>query len=113
MGQDEAFYNCYMNSSDDNDKFLESDGNFTGTKAQAFPFEDKTYESGKEGNFRFRNARLTNNFRLNEKDGLTGNRCLNGGSTDVRSRSQTSGNRYGLYRPYQRLPDRYRCLRGR
>lgn len=76
-------HNCYMNSSDDNDKFLESDGNFTGTKAQAFPFEDKTYESGKEGNFRFRNARLTNNFRLNEKDGLTGNRCLNGGSTDV------------------------------
>lgn len=76
-------HNCYMNSSDDNKKFLAEDGNFTGTKAQAFPFEDKTYESGKEGNFRFRNARLTNNFRLNEKDGLTGNRCLNGGSTDV------------------------------
>lgn len=75
-------HNCYMNSSDDNDKFLESDGNFTGTDL-AFPFEDKTYESGKEGNFRFRNARLTNNFRLNEKDGLTGNKCLNGGSTDV------------------------------
>ena len=74
--------NCYMNSSDDNKKFLESNGNFTGTDL-AFPFEDKTYESGKEGNFRFRNARLTNNFRLNEKDGLTGNRCLNGGSTDV------------------------------
>ena len=82
-GKMKPSHNCYMNSSDDNDKFLESDGNFTGTKAQAFPFEDKTYESGKEGNFRFRNARLTNNFRLNEKDGLTGNRCLNGGSTDV------------------------------
>ena len=75
-------HNCYMNSSDDNDKFLKSNGNFTGTDL-AFPFEDKTYESGKEGNFRFRNARLTNNFRLNEKDGLTGNKCLNGGSTDV------------------------------
>ena len=75
-------HNCYMNSSDDNKKFLESNGNFTGTDL-AFPFEDKTYESGKEGNFRFRNARLTNNFRLNEKDRLTGNRCLNGGSTDV------------------------------
>ena len=75
-------HNCYMNSSDDNKKFLESNGNFTGTNL-AFPFEDKTYESGKEGIFRFRNARLTNNFRLNEKDGLTGNKCLNGGSTDV------------------------------
>lgn len=75
-------HNCYMNSSDDNDKFLESDGNFTGPNLD-FPFEDKTYESGKDEIFRFRNARLTNNFRLNEKDGLTGNRCLNGGSTDV------------------------------
>lgn len=75
-------HNCYMNSSDDNKKFLAEDGNFTGQNL-AFPFEDKTYESGKDGNFRFRNARLTNNFRLNEADGLTGNRCLNGGSTDV------------------------------
>ena len=75
-------HNCYMNSSDDNKKFLESNGNFTGT-GLAFPFEDKTYESGKEGNFLFRNARLTNNFRLKEKDELTGNKCLNGGSTDV------------------------------
>lgn len=75
-------HNCYMNSSDDNKKFLESNGNFTGTDL-AFPFEDKTYESGKDEIFRFRNARLTNNFRLNEKDGLTGNSCLNGGSTDV------------------------------
>lgn len=75
-------HNCYMNSSDDNKKFLESNGNFTGTDL-AFPFEDKTYESGKDEIFRFRNARLTNNFRLNEKDGLTGNKCLNGGSTDV------------------------------
>ena len=75
-------HNCYMNSSDDNKKFLAEDGNFTGTDL-AFPFEDKTYESGNEGNFRFRNARLTNNFRLNEKDRLTGNKCLNGGSTDV------------------------------
>ena len=75
-------HNCYMNSSDDNKKFLAEDGNFTGPNLD-FPFEDKTYKSGKEGNFRFRNARLTNNFRLNEKDGLTGNRCLNGGSTDV------------------------------
>lgn len=75
-------HNCYMNSSDDNKKFLESNGNFTGTDL-AFPFEDKTYESGKDEIFRFCNARLTNNFRLNEKDGLTGNKCLNGGSTDV------------------------------
>ena len=75
-------HNCYMNSSDDNDKFLESNGNFTGQNLD-FPFEDKTYESGKDEIFRFRNARLTNNFRLNEKDGLTGNKCLNGGSTDV------------------------------
>ena len=75
-------HNCYMNSSDDNKKFLAEDGNFTGQNL-AFPFEDKTYESGKDGNFRFRNARLTNNFRLNEADRLTGNKCLNGGSTDV------------------------------
>ena len=64
-------HNCYMNSSDLSSKFQESDGNFTGTKAQAFPFEDQTYESG--DNFRFRNARLKNNFRLNEADGLTAN----------------------------------------
>jgi hypothetical protein len=75
-------HNCYMNSKDDNKKFLAEDGNFTGPDLD-FPFEDKTYESGNDGNFRFRNARLTNNFRLNEKDRLTGNRCLNGGSTDV------------------------------
>lgn len=74
-------HNCYMNSSDLSNKFLESDGNFTGTKAQAFPFEDQTYESG--NNFRFRNARLKNNFRLNEADGLAGNKCLNGGTTNV------------------------------
>ena len=75
-------HNCYMNSSDSKNKFLNSNGNSTGQNL-AFPFEDKTYESGNDGNFRFRNARLTNNFRLNEADGLTGNRCLNGGSTDV------------------------------
>lgn len=75
-------HNCYMNSGNINDKFKESDGNFTGTKAQAFPFENQTYESGHEGNFRFRNARLKNNFRLYE-GGLTGNKCLNGGTTNV------------------------------
>lgn len=74
-------HNCYMNSGNINDKFKESDGNFTGTKAQAFPFEDQSYESG--NNFRFRNARLKNNFRLNESDGLDGNKCLNGGTTEV------------------------------
>lgn len=74
-------HNCYMNSSDLSSKFQESDGNFTGTKAQAFPFEDQTYESG--DNFRFRNARLKNNFRLYEAGGLTGNKCLNGGTTNV------------------------------
>ena len=74
-------HNCYMNSSDLSSKFLESDGNFTGDKAQAFPFEDQSYESG--NNFRFRNARLKNNFRLNEADGLAGNKCLNGGTTNV------------------------------
>ena len=74
-------HNCYMNSSDLSSKFLESDGNFTGDKAQAFPFEDQTYESG--NNFRFRNARLKNNFRLYEAGGLTGNKCLNGGTTNV------------------------------
>ena len=73
-------HNCYMNSSNINDKFQESDGNFTGTDL-AFPFEDKTYESG--NNFRFRNARLKNNFRLNEANGLAGNKCLNGGTTNV------------------------------
>ena len=76
-------HNCYMNSSDLSSKFLESDGNFTGTKAQAFPFEDQTYESGKDGVFRFRNARLKNNFRLYEAKGLAGNKCLNGGTTNV------------------------------
>lgn len=73
-------HNCYMNSSDSDSKFLESDGNFTGTDL-AFPFEDQSYESG--NNFRFRNARLKNNFRLNEADGLAGNDCLNGGTTNV------------------------------
>ena len=79
-------HNCYMNSSenssDSNSKFKESDGNFTGTDL-AFPFEDKTYENGKDGVFRFRNARLKNNFRLNEADVLAGNKCLNGGTTNV------------------------------
>ena len=79
-------HNCYMNSSenssDSNSKFKESDGNFTGTDL-AFPFEDKTYENGKDGVFRFRNARLKNNFRLNEADDLAGNKCLNGGTTNV------------------------------
>ena len=69
-------HNCYMNSGNINNKFQESDGNFTGTDL-AFPFEDQTYESG--NNFRFRNARLKNNFRLNE----AGNKCLNGGTTNV------------------------------
>lgn len=73
-------HNCYMNSGNINNKFQESDGNFTGTNL-AFPFEDQTYESG--NNFRFRNARLKNNFRLNEADGLAGNKCLNGGTTNV------------------------------
>ena len=73
-------HNCYMNSDNINDKFKESDGNFTGTDL-AFPFEDQTYESG--NNFRFRNARLKNNFRLNEAGDLTGNKCLNGGTTNV------------------------------
>ena len=81
-GKMKPSHNCYMNSSDDNDKFLESDGNFTGPNLD-FPFEDKTYESGKEESFRFRNARLTNNFRLNEADDLAGNKCLNGGTTNV------------------------------
>lgn len=74
-------HNCYMNSSDLSSKFQESDGNFTGDKAQAFPFEDQSYESG--NNFRFRSARLKNNFRLYEAGGLTGNKCLNGGTTNV------------------------------
>lgn len=73
-------HNCYMNSGNINNKFQESDGNFTGTDL-AFPFEDQTYESG--NNFRFRNARLKNNFRLYEAGGLTGNKCLNGGTTNV------------------------------
>lgn len=73
-------HNCYMNSGNINNKFQESDGNFTGTDL-AFPFEDQTYESG--DNFRFRNARLKNNFRLYEAGGLTGNKCLNGGTTNV------------------------------
>lgn len=75
-------HNCYMNSGNINNKFQESDGNFTGTNL-AFPFEDQTYESGHEGIFRFRNARLKNNFRLNEANGLAGNKCLNGGTTNV------------------------------
>ena len=85
-GKMKPSHNCYMNSSenssDSNSKFKESDGNFTGTDL-AFPFEDKTYENGKDGVFRFRNARLKNNFRLNEADGLAGNDCLNGGTTNV------------------------------
>ena len=80
-GKMKPSHNCYMNSSDLSSKFQEKDGNFTGDKAQAFPFEDQSYESG--NNFRFRNARLKNNFRLNEADGLAGNDCLNGGTTNV------------------------------
>ncbi len=34
--------------------------------------------------------RLTNNFRLNEADGLTGNRCLNGGSTLDREEQESN-----------------------
>ena len=79
-GKMKPSHNCYMNSSDSDSKFLESDGNFTGTDL-AFPFEDQSYESG--NNFRFRNARLKNNFRLYEAGGLTGNKCLNGGTTNV------------------------------
>lgn len=71
-------HNCYMNSGNINDKFKECDGNFTGTKAQAFPFENQTYESGHEGNFRFRNARLKNNFRL-----AANSECLNAGTEDL------------------------------
>lgn len=81
-GKMKPSHNCYMNSSDLSSKFQESDGNFTGTDL-SFPFEDKTYENGKDGVFRFRNARLKNNFRLNEADGLAGNKCLNGGTTNV------------------------------
>lgn len=80
-GKMKPSHNCYMNSNDLSSKFQESDGNFTGDKAQAFPFEDQSYESG--NNFRFRNARLKNNFRLYETGGLTGNKCLNGGTTNV------------------------------
>lgn len=80
-GKMNSSHNCYMNSNDLSSKFQESDGNFTGDKAQAFPFEDQSYESG--NNFRFRNARLKNNFRLYEAGGLTGNKCLNGGTTNV------------------------------
>lgn len=81
-GKMKTSHNCYMNSSDDNKKFLAEDGNFTGPNLD-FPFEDQTYESGHKGNFRFRNARLKNNFRLNEANGLAGNKCLNGGTTNV------------------------------
>lgn len=84
-GKMKPSHNCYMNSSDSNSKFLTSDGNFTGTDL-IFPFEDQTYESGHDNDnnkFRFRNARLKNNFRLYETGGLTGNKCLNGGTTNV------------------------------
>lgn len=84
-GKMKPSHNCYMNSSDSNSKFLTSDGNFTGTDL-IFPFEDQTYESGHDNDnnkFRFRNARLENNFRLYEAGGLTGNKCLNGGTTNV------------------------------
>lgn len=98
-------HNCYMNSSDLSSKFQESDGNFTGTDL-SFPFEDKSYENGKDGVFRFRNARLKNNFRLNEADGLAGNKCLNG-NHKCRKWNHPSGNRYGLYQPNQGLRHRY------
>ena len=78
-------HNCYMNSNDLSSKFQESDGNFTGTDL-VFPFEDQSYESGHDNDndkFRFRNARLKNNFRLNEAGGLAGNDCLNNGTTNV------------------------------
>lgn len=84
-GKMKPSHNCYMNSSDSNSKFLTSDGNFTGTDL-IFPFEDQTYESGHDNDnnkFRFRNARLENNFRLNEADGLADYKCLNGGTTNV------------------------------
>ena len=85
-GKMKPSHNCYMNSNDLSSKFQESDGNFTGDKAQAFPFEDQSYESGHDNDndkFRFRNARLKNNFRLNEAGGLAGNDCLNNGTTNV------------------------------
>lgn len=80
-------YNCYVNGSLGNiaNKFLAENGNVTGSKA-VFPFSCKGY--GDDGtknttDIRFRTARLKNDFRLNEDDGLTGNPCLNGGTEDM------------------------------
>ena len=82
-------YNCYVNSGMGNlsNVFKAEDGNVTGTNI-AFPFAVKGYgDNGTESSsdVRRRTARLTNDFRLNEADGLTGNPCLNGGTENMPS----------------------------
>jgi len=73
--------NCYVSGSvNAADKFKESDGNITGEKA-VFPFAVTGYET--KNDIRFHKARLQNDFRLNEADGLAGNPCLNGGTQNV------------------------------
>ena len=86
-------YNCYVNGSlgDIADKFKAENGNVTGSMA-VFPFSCKGYgDDGTKNTIdpRFRTARLKNDFRLNEDDGLAGNPCLNGGTEDMPNMPET------------------------
>ena len=77
-------HNCYVNQNFDDDllvKFPTDNGNYT-SASLAYPFSDQTYASGGT-TFLYRNARFTNDYRLYEDGGLSGNQCLNTGTTDV------------------------------
>ena len=83
VGKFQRSYNCFVNSDMGSlsSKFTSADGNVTGTGIE-FPFSIAGY-SGTSSDIRFRKARAYNDFRLNEAAGLTGNRCLNGGTENM------------------------------
>ena len=75
-------HNCYVNSKDLSGKFRKEDGNIVGDADElADPFALKGYEDNKTG-ICFAKARLQNDYRLDESNGLN-NKCLNGGTEDM------------------------------
>ncbi len=84
VGKMRPSHNCYVNQSfrvDLAEKFPTDEGNKWDNNI-AYPFSEQGYIEGGT-TFCYRKARFTNDFRLNEADGLSGNYCLNGGTTDV------------------------------
>ncbi len=77
-------HNCYVNQSFESDlaaKFTSDYGNKWNANI-AYPFSEQSYVDGGT-TFLYRKSRFTNDYRLNEANGLSGNYCLNGGTTDV------------------------------